>query len=155
MQNAIDGDGSFDPQLRATIECAIDALERWGARVLSAHRAERFGEEDVTGRSRSIATRDFGWMRSCDAFVGVLPATPKSVPYRSDGTCIELGWASALRRPIVLVTTPGVQYSHLLAGLAAVAPVMALTTAQLRRDPETLVAAVRQLLGLAPIATAG
>ncbi|MDX6648236.1 MAG: hypothetical protein QOJ97_187 [Solirubrobacteraceae bacterium] len=151
IQNAMGANGRFDAALRRTIECALDALEQDGFRVFSAHRVERFGDEDVTGRSGQIATRDFGWMNACDAFVAMLPGDVDGTPYRSEGTCIELGWASAMGKPIILVTTPHATYSHLILGLGAVARVAWLTAAELQQDPTALAAVVHRALGATPV----
>jgi nucleoside 2-deoxyribosyltransferase len=80
-------------------------------------------------------------MEQCDIFVAILPVCKcNAVLLRTDGTHIELGWASALRRPIVLVTTKpfDVSASHLLKGLGAIANVKHVDLDEFKREPGIL-----------------
>lgn len=57
-----------------------------------------FGE-DVIMSNKGILTRDFNDVKMCDAMiVNVLGAKVVSI-----GTCVEVGWADAMRKPIVVV----------------------------------------------------
>lgn len=126
IQNAVGGDGCFHGPTRSTVELVIESLTLDGHAVLSAHVHENFGELDVRGMSREVCLRDFGWMRQCDLFVAVLPLDELQNVIHSSGTAIELGWASALGRPVVLVCDPAPKYSHLILGLHAVTRTIAL-----------------------------
>lgn len=57
----------------------------------------------ITGESHAIRTRDFHDVRACDMLFAYLP---KELNERrpSWGTSVEIGWASAHQKPIVLVT---------------------------------------------------
>jgi nucleoside 2-deoxyribosyltransferase len=103
-------------------------LRRQGHKVLSAHLYENFGEMDVSGRVQEVCSRDFQWMRQCDLFVAVLPLDRDGNVICSSGTSVELGWASAMGKPIVLVCDPEAKYSHLVIGLDAVARVATVRT---------------------------
>lgn len=65
---------------------------------------------------RGLTTRDFNDVRRCNLlFVNVLDATEVS-----RGTLIEIGWAYALRRPILLVMEPsGNPHDHFMVREAA------------------------------------
>jgi nucleoside 2-deoxyribosyltransferase len=121
IQYAVRPDGSFDSGTRTIIEQVIAALAERGNKVLSAHRYERFGQMDVSGKFREVCLRDYGWMKECDLFVAVLPLDANGNVIVSSGTSIELGWASAMGKPIILVCDPAPKYSHLIIGLDAVA----------------------------------
>jgi len=124
IQYATHADGSFHTGARSTIELIVQSLVGSGHRILSAHFHERFGKKDVTGESQHVCSRDFRWMQQCDVFVAVLPLDAHGNVIHSAGTAVELGWASALGKPIVLVCDPAPKYSHLVIGLGAVARVM-------------------------------
>lgn len=74
-----------------------------GHRVYSAHIEEDFGRDSAQFHSPSIAQRDFKWMSDADVFLPVLPELDGKI-LRTDGTHVELGWATAMRKPIALTT---------------------------------------------------
>lgn len=121
IQYAISGEGNFRKELRNLIEKIITDLLSAGHTVLSAHRYENYGEMDVTNKQAEVCARDFAWMNDCDLFVAVLPGDEDGFPVRSDGTCVELGWASSLGKKVIILRSSATQYSHLVAGLAAIA----------------------------------
>ena len=132
---------ALNNDLQNHLQVAIQVLESLGAEVFSAHRAEKFGAETHLFTPNEVSRRDRQWMEMCDIFVAVLPVCKRSQTLmRTDGTHIELGWASALRRPIVLVTEKpfDASSSHLLKGLATVARVEHLGIDDFERDPLTL-----------------
>lgn len=131
--------GSFEPKLRHQFETVIGALEAAGLAVFSAHKEERFGEIDLSGQSAFVVQRDIAWMRSCDLFLSLLPIDPEGRPYRTDGTCIELGWAATLEKPILIILNRRAEYSHLVLGLHAVANVCYLEESEVFAHPESLV----------------
>jgi nucleoside 2-deoxyribosyltransferase len=146
IQYALRGGGGFDEALQARLCAILEELEHAGYAVLSAHKVEQFGQVDGKGQSHAITRRDFRWMRECDAYVCVMPAGTDGRPYRSDGTCIELGWASALSKPILIIRSAAVEYSHLVDGLCAVSVVSYLASEDLARSGPTVSEAVRELL---------
>lgn len=155
IQHAINGQGHFSPVLRQVISGLISALEDADYKVLSAHRHERFGEMDVRGKYREVCQRDHAWMRECTLFCAVLPVGAGGVPVHSAGTAVELGWASAMGKPVVLVRDMAAEYSHLVAGLDAVTELrhVDINTAAL---DEAVIGAIADLLtpALAPAARA-
>ncbi|SAI46987.1 Nucleoside 2-deoxyribosyltransferase [Bordetella ansorpii] len=132
---------ALDEGLKGHLATAISLLEAYGAQVLSAHRAEKFGADTHLFTPDEVSRRDRAWMEQCDIFVAVLPMHPlDGTLLRTDGTHIELGWASALRRPIVLVTAMPIDASasHLLKGLATVAQVEHVAIDAFEREPAVL-----------------
>jgi nucleoside 2-deoxyribosyltransferase len=143
----------FDGKLRSLIIRLLQELEDAGFQVLSAHRFESFGLMDVEGQSEKVAERDFQWMCQCDVFVALLPLDDDCKPVRSDGTCVELGWASALRKPIVVVRSTRHVYSHLITGLVAITSASTLDYEEVIRTPGLVNAAV--LTALVAAGTSG
>lgn len=96
-----------------------DALTAAGFEVLSAHEVEQYGEISDSFSPEEVTKRDFGWAQECDIYVAILPLDPHGVPYRTDGTHIEIGWVTAMDKKTVLMvggnaTKP---YSHLVQGM--------------------------------------
>ncbi|MFE2442730.1 nucleoside 2-deoxyribosyltransferase [Streptomyces melanosporofaciens] len=100
---------------RAGYTTLIDAFEERGWRVFSAHRTEAWGDALVS--DQECTRRDWEWMLGCSVFVA-LPGQPAS-----PGTHVELGWASALGRPTVVLVEPGTECAALVGGLPGIAPV--------------------------------
>ncbi|WP_333767351.1 nucleoside 2-deoxyribosyltransferase [Streptomyces sp. IBSBF 2435] len=140
----------FPGPLRDTFLRAINAVREHGGNVFSAHVAEKFGAETAAFTPEQVSVRDFQWMKKCDIFVPILPVLPDRTLHRTDGTHIELGWATALGRPIVLITPqPFVDSaSHLLKGLSRVGSVRAIGFDEFNEKPglliETVLAALDQ-----------
>ena len=139
IQHAIQGDG-FHASLRETISRVIDAVQDSNGTVFSAHLAEKFGDDTSLFTPEQVSVRDFGWMGQCDVFIPVLPTGQEEELLRTDGTHVELGWASALRTPSVLVTPLPINptASHLLRGLPRVGNVTMVDLAAVVERPESL-----------------
>ncbi|MBJ9975370.1 nucleoside 2-deoxyribosyltransferase [Pseudomonas sp. S75] len=147
IQFAIRQDG-FHELLKETIEQATEAVSAMNGRVLSAHAAERFGLDTPAFTPEQVSRRDFAWMQECDVFMPILPVLSGQDLLRTDGTHIELGWACALRRPIVLVTQLPIvaNASHLLKGLEQICRVEKLDIEELRTNPWQLAGIIEGLL---------
>lgn len=107
--------GVIDPAFQRRYARVNDHFRGHGWRVLNAHEEEGWGAAMV--RAADCTGRDLRWMRECDVFVA-FPGDPAS-----PGTHVEIGWASALGRPTVLVLDRGAVYADLVTGLHGVAPV--------------------------------
>ena len=145
IQYAIHAKG-FDPTLRTIVIQILDCFEGKGFQVLSAHRYERFGEVDTSGMHLEVARRDYDWMAACDVFVAVLPDDADGRPMRTDGTCVELGWASGMGRSIVVVRNLEQEHSHLVKGIGVVANCIELDIRSVVANPATVVEAASMLL---------
>jgi len=93
----------------------IRRLEDDGCEVHNAHRREGWGSAFMT--PEECTKVDFTEISRCDVFVA-LPGYPAS-----PGTHVEIGWASAMGKPIVLLLNDGCDYAFLVRGLHAVAQV--------------------------------
>jgi nucleoside 2-deoxyribosyltransferase len=110
----------LDEDLAGFLDLIHGTIEQGRLQVASAHREELSGPHQLT-RPREltpgvIAKRDLGWMNDCDAAVFVL-GTPSQPCWRTDGTFIELGWATMLRKPVVLVGDLDAYSSDLVRGM--------------------------------------
>jgi hypothetical protein len=97
----------------------IEQLTLAGFEVLSAHETERYGDISTDFTPQQVTQRDYSWAKACDVYVAVLPLDPDGVPYRTDGTHVEIGWATALGRRTILIVSDNASrpYSHLIWGL--------------------------------------
>ena len=140
IQNAIHPSGKFDICLSKNINILFESISS-RHKVLSAHISEDFGKITPCLTSDEIAQRDFHWVMHCDLLVTILPNDKKNLPLRTDGTFIEIGWASAMKKPILILPESPLTYmahSHLLRGLACVARVKELPLAIAISHPEVL-----------------
>lgn len=116
FKNLLDPEtGLLSYSMQERFRSIIRLLEQKGFDVHCAHRREGWGAKMMTP---SECTRiDFEEISAADillAFPG-MPASP--------GTHIELGWASALKKRIILLLEHGKEYAFLVRGLHQVADV--------------------------------
>jgi nucleoside 2-deoxyribosyltransferase len=115
----------------------IAHFEQQGWDVHCAHRREKWGREFMTP---AVCTRtDFEQISLCDYFVA-FPGAPAS-----PGTHIELGWASALGKSIVLLLEADQEYAYLVRGLDEVTRIERVEYRDDYVDPTTVEAAIERL----------
>lgn len=141
-------DGGFDSDLKHLILRILSVLDESGLEVLSAHREEGFEPIEEELNSSHITARDFNWMARCEVFVAVLPEDREGNPFRSDGTHVELGWATGVGKPVVLVASSPLNesYSHLVRGMGALTRVTVLDCRTVADTPSVLKDAVSEFL---------
>ncbi|MDE0582890.1 nucleoside 2-deoxyribosyltransferase [Planococcus sp. A6] len=93
----------------------ISFFEAKGFSVHNAHKREGWGKDFMT--PEECTEIDFQEISTCDLFVA-FPGSPAS-----PGTHIEIGWASALNKPIILLLEEEKDYAFLIKGLGTVANV--------------------------------
>lgn len=101
--------GSMPPAQRDRLEHLIGYFEASGCKVFNAHRRERWGADSL--EPGQFTRLDFDEISASDLLVA-FPGSPASL-----GTHIELGWASAQQKPIVLLLERGGDYAPMLRGL--------------------------------------
>lgn len=101
---------SFDPVLEKAIRDIVNLLREKTFSVRSAHLREEFGR--FLAMPDVCTTLDWEEIRDCDLFLAI-PGNPPS-----GGVHIELGWASSLKKKIVLCLEKEANYSPLVRGLA-------------------------------------
>ncbi|MCP2258154.1 Nucleoside 2-deoxyribosyltransferase [Streptoalloteichus tenebrarius] len=129
--------GEIDPAVRRRYERLITFFRERGWTVTNAHETEAWGRGMVT--PWECTERDFRWMLDCDLFVA-FPGDPPS-----PGTHVEIGWATGLGRPVVVLLEENHAYAALVTGLPAVGAVHLVTYSD---DPgflDTLTRSVRAL----------
>ncbi|HEX5869698.1 MAG TPA: nucleoside 2-deoxyribosyltransferase [Longimicrobium sp.] len=100
-------EGGMDPGFEAFIRDVHQTCRRYGDDVFLALEREAYGQavmDDVT-----CTPLDFEALRAADVVV--------AIPEDSMGVAVELGWASALGKEIVLVLDPRFRYSPLITAL--------------------------------------
>ncbi|MET8826254.1 nucleoside 2-deoxyribosyltransferase [Streptomyces sp. NPDC004610] len=107
--------GEMPAAARAPFDVLIKHFEAQGLAVHNAHRREAWGAELM--RPEQCTKLDQDEIRKADVFVA-LPGRPAS-----PGTHIEIGWASAFGKPIVLLLERDTEYTFLVQGLHTVASV--------------------------------
>lgn len=77
---------------------------------------ERYGgtyADPKFGTARAIASKNLYDVQSCDMTLAFMPATARiDSGHLSSGTLIEIGWANAFRKPLVLVSDDLEAYNH-------------------------------------------
>ncbi len=109
-----------DSITRSFIASTIAALTATGHSVFSAHVREKWGAKLCSPGAATCA--DLSEMRRADLVVA-FPGR-NSV---SGGVHVELGWASALGKAVILFLNDGISYSPLVSGLGAICPCQVVT----------------------------
>lgn len=74
---------------------------------------EQYGNDPRFGTSRAIASKNLFDVQNCDMMLAYLPKQAREeAGHISSGTLIEIGWANALRKPIVLVSDDEEAINH-------------------------------------------
>ncbi len=146
IQQAVDMNGQFNGNLKNLIIDLIDVFETSDIEVLSAHAAESFGDS-TPHDSGDITARDYRWMQLCDVYIAIFFKNGHNDYIKSDGTHIELGWASAMGKPIILIgdNLPNEQNSHLVRGLGTIASVEFMELKEVVLNPANLITSVQRV----------
>lgn len=116
FKNIIDAaTGVVRTDQRRRIEAVIDHFESAGFDVYNAHRREQWGACMLT--PDECTRLDYEEIRDADLFVA-FPGEPAS-----PGTHIEIGWASGMGKPVILLVDDLEAHCFLVRGLPTVADV--------------------------------
>jgi nucleoside 2-deoxyribosyltransferase len=129
--------GEMQVAERNRFEKLIETFELNGFEVYNAHRREGWGANFLT--PEECTRLDLEEISRSDVFVA-FPGNPAS-----PGTHIEIGWASALGKPIVLLLEDEKEYAFLVRGLYKVANVRYVTFAVGQDFAEEVLAAVEDV----------
>ncbi|MDQ0361534.1 nucleoside 2-deoxyribosyltransferase [Breznakia pachnodae] len=96
--------GEFDSEIKKIFIDLFEFFKKNDFRVLSAHLEEDFGKKTDDFSAEDIYIRDSRFMKICDIYLFVIFGSQEN-PYsiRSDGTCIELGWALEANKKIIMI----------------------------------------------------
>ncbi len=121
----------FDKSVFNEITSLISLLRKFGYSVFSAHEREAFGEKLMPPETCTLL--DFKEMNQCDIVIAIISDS-------SYGVSLELGWASALKKPIILYMKEGQAFpTPLIEGIGKV------TDAKNVYDIQSLLTAVNKL----------
>lgn len=101
--------GKVEPFFRGELSSIICSLREQGHDVSSAHEREGWGENLMP--AEVCTPLDFQAIEECDLLIAI-PGDPAS-----GGVHIEIGYATALEKPIILVLKSDSIYTTLLDGL--------------------------------------
>lgn len=104
--------GKVDSERRETLDRTRQAFLNAGAAVFSAHHNEEWGAGWLPAHECTPA--DFHAIRAADVVCAIVGAP------QSGGVAVELGWASASGRPVVVILTPDVPYTPMIHGIGTV-----------------------------------
>ena len=105
--------GLLDKEKREFIQKIIGLLEEQGHKIYNAHRREAYGAKWMS--ANECTPLDFEQISKSKVLI--------AIPGKSGGVHIELGWASAMSKRIILLLEAGIQYSNLVIGLNKVTSV--------------------------------
>ncbi|KAA1248596.1 hypothetical protein F0Q45_19695 [Mycobacterium simiae] len=108
FKSYLDTHGAFDDDFRRQLEKFYECLGSAGFEYFSAHVNEDWGASPL--RPTECVPIDYKELLSSDVVVAVLGNPP------SLGVAVELGWASALQKPILIIGT-ATDASSMFAGL--------------------------------------
>lgn len=135
--------GTLRAAERTRLESVIARLESDGYEVHNAHRREGWGAAFLT--PEECTRLDFEEISASDVFVA-FPGAPAS-----PGTHVEIGWASALGKPVVLLLEDGAEYAFLVRGLHTVADVVFVPVGPDSDVAELVAGAVRDIEARTPV----
>lgn len=108
----------------------IDYFEGQGWSVHCAHKREKWGREFMEPAVCTVI--DYEEISKADVLVA-FPGSPAS-----PGTHIELGWASAMKKPIVMLLEEGKEYAFLVRGLPEITNIEHVTFSGKALDPKVI-----------------
>ena len=148
IQYAIQEDGSFNEGIKSMLNHIISNINKSGNKVFSAHIAEDFGASTHNQSCEEICLRDYNWMKSCNVYIAILPHDNSNNYVRSDGTYVEIGWASALNKPIIFISDKSMinKLSMLVSGLHAINAVQYLDINKVISNPQVIKDSIKSIL---------
>lgn len=106
---------SANAKYKTLFETVVFELSKY-ATINCAHIEEKFGRKLFS--PNHIARRDLQWIRESDLLVFIFPiCNATSLPLRTDGTFIELGYASACRKEAIIFMPNHTCHSLLTQGI--------------------------------------
>lgn len=101
--------GTFDPKVRRVLQRVIKLLTGMGHNVVSAHVRENWGRNLMP--PSKLTPLDMKLIEECDLVIAYISDMPS-------GVYVEIGWASAFKKKIVILTDqPVSKLSPLIQGL--------------------------------------
>lgn len=108
----LDGDVFIAEDFKTIVEKIYDICKKYAPEVFLALKREEYGKKLMTDICTEL---DFEEMKSSDLVV--------AIPEDSNGTAVELGWSSAMRKRLVLILDCNRRYTPLISGLGDITDV--------------------------------
>lgn len=141
--------GGYDVGLRSALESVFCMLAEQGFEVRSAlsegYLEHGYSLRDEGPAPHCQAQRDHQGVVGAACYVALWPSA-NDAPLRSDGLCVELGWATQAGVPCVLVRDIAVRHSDLITGLGSVGRVEHLDYHAFLDDRSLLLAAMARAM---------
>lgn len=102
----IDNNTFIDDVFKDFIENMYELCNRYANEVFLALKREQYGKKLMTD---TCTVLDYEEMKTADIII--------AIPEDSKGTAVELGWASAMEKKIVLILNKDCRYTPLISGL--------------------------------------
>jgi hypothetical protein len=109
-----DGGQEIAAEHRDVLEGVMHLVRSLGLEVDCSHREEKWGRE-ISGEEE-CTRRDWTAIRDDQMLIALVDSPP------SGGVHIELGWASALGKPVIIAASNGTELSPLARGLGGMMP---------------------------------
>ena len=148
IQYATNEEGYIIQSYREIILRIIETLEGQGYEVLSAYVEEQFGAVSYKYSHEEICYRDYMWMKECDKYIAIIPNGENGKLLRSDGTSVELGWASALEKDITIICDNNRLHtlSQVIKGLGSLCTVEYMNMKKVLEHPECLISELERTI---------
>lgn len=111
--------GEMEATDKKRITLLLDYFDGADCTVFNAHRREQWGSAFLT--APECTALDFKEIARSDLFIA-FPGSPAS-----PGTHVEIGWATAMQKPTVLLLQQNAKYTFLVTGLPALANIELVT----------------------------
>lgn len=149
IQKAIEQMG-YNNKLKNIVIETLQLLQKADFDIDSALTEGYLDDDKVHNMETSVAPSeavmgDYEGVTQCDIYVCLWPNNTDRSPYRSDGMCIELGWATASSIPCVLVRDTKADHSDIVVGLGAIGVVEHLDILEFQKEPQTLIEAIENV----------
>lgn len=113
ITNAINPEtGCFDSAMAYQISSIAEMLKERNYEIFLAIEKEKWGKE--IAKPEDCTVRDFNELKNSDKLIVYLPKC------FSEGTCVEIGWATALVIPVTILCQKGMKVSPLIQGLSTI-----------------------------------
>ncbi|SES78161.1 nucleoside 2-deoxyribosyltransferase [[Clostridium] polysaccharolyticum] len=113
ITNAINSEtGCFDSVMASQISSIAEMLKERNCETFLAIEKEKWGKK--IAKPEDCAVRDFRELKNSDKLIVYLTRC------FSEGTCVEIGWATALDIPVTILCQKGMQVSPLIKGLGSI-----------------------------------
>lgn len=114
----------YSGALKSVVESTIDLLKTHGYQVRSAL-TEGYLDHGISleaGGPSEQVIRDYKGVIESSCYIALWPSE-HGIPMRSDGMCVEIGWATQAGVPCILIRDMEARHSDIISGIDAICSV--------------------------------